>query len=635
MKKMMILLSGAVLSFAACADTVFPSAGGSTDIASPAAWGLEQLPEETETVLFGDGIYQASADVCFGVLKHQSWNAGALVFDVSSERTLSFAGFNYDGGAASSTNWFKGGMFDFRNGEFVVQGASSPVCYGQNRWVFVSGGARLTNISKVTTVKTNIGGNGFWIDGEGSLFSHTGEFRLTERGPRCRFLVTNGGAYSGTGTFYLSHLGSWKTSYFPSTNRLEVVGNGSSFSLTGSLLAAADGDGIEVRDGASMSVGGMSLGYLNTCDKGIFARIEGDNTTFTSAGNVEVAGVAIADGSDNRFEVLSGATATVNGTFYAGGSAADTCGGTLFISNATFNCNSIVVTEADKSYGNRIVLSGKDAVFNFKPANSSARMIFRGGPGGEFVVENGASYDWQSGTASDGFSYNGTTVTGGYSVQCTLRARAQGKLTGAKLHTGHTSGANATSGCVSNRIEAVDGGSVEVAELSAADLYGVIAVSNGAIRAKTLTIGRNTVTGTLSTNCLFEVAGAAADVVVTNSLSVINGSSLRFVLPDESYAADTIPVKVTGTSSGNGAGLADGCRLEIANVAAACEGANRRGVRKITLLQAKAINVPAAALAEANASIAGYGQLAVESVGNKQNLTLKFKGNGGLMLIFR
>ena len=596
---------------------VFPSSSG--DLANASDWG-GTLPKNDERITLSNGTYTVSKDIEFGGIErvYNTRNApNVMVIDQTSHEDVkvSFSGFRplVNVKSPGHTNWFKGGWFDFKNGEIRFdKNYTNGYANANNQCLVLTDGAMVTNVSSMTLYGTASTGTKVLVDGSSLYVGGSTTLSGYGQASASEILVSGGGLFHlGERLILTDGIASdsrKSTAYF-TTNRLVVAGAGSRFIGLGSPTVSPGGNGdyILVTDGAYFS-GKVYFGTGNRLSTNSLMRVT--NRARADLTEVRLCTSEMDGLAGGRFEILDGAVVSNDNFFvgaYASGAMANGAAGcSLLVSNATFVTKHLSIGQGVCGSNNSVVISGSAAKFEHVATQASQYTYFAGGKHCLFQVENGAVVEWRY---QNGWSYN-TPVS-----NCTVRITGGAVLKrNGGFHTG--SDRNVNSG--GNSIEILDGGKLDVSgkvQISG-DSCSVV-VSNGTLTARELVIGAEHPEGSITGNGLAVIAGVSPKINVTNgTFSVINSSTLRYDLSDGMYSASGhVPVEVKGAAK-----FEDGCSIVIENADAARAGA----AGPVTLLKADSISVPAAMLEAAEAGAGGMCRVRIVETGGHSLLQLRF-----------
>ena len=303
-----------------------------------------------------------------------------------------------------------------------------------------------------------------------------------------------------------------------------------------------------------LQVGGdFEIGRVNSDN---VVRIR-DGASFSVEGTSK--SVIIGGGGRHLLEVLNGATATVKGTKFS------TCDNRILVSNATYTASwNFYLGTTSAVTGNVMTVTGPNAAFSW------AGNVFGAGSGNVFELSDGAA--WRIGgvnvTLMGGASNNVFRVTGGAVLE-NLANPAGDK----NFYIGSD---NETNG--GNTIEILDGANVRVERFFVRGVGNRVVVSNATLRASStagygLWLGH----GSNSSGNTLVVCGATPSVTL-NGCTLANGSTIRFEVPKDGYAADHVPVTTRALSPTSTA-------TEKFEIDCAAWAANPNAVRKLVLMR--------------------------------------------------
>lgn len=596
---------------------VFPSPSG--DLASASDWG-GALPGDDERITLSNGTYTVSTDVEFGGIErvYNTRNApNVMVIDQTAQKDVKVYVADFrplvNVKSPGNTNWFKGGWFDFKNGEIHFdKNYTDGYANANNQCLVLTDGAMVTNVARMTLYGTASTGSKVLVD-DSSLYV-SGSITLSGYGQASasEMLVSNGGLFHlGDRLILTDGIASENrksTAYF-TTNRLVVAGAGSRFIGLGSPTVSTGGNGdyILVTDGAYFS-GKVQFGTGNRMSTNSLMRIE--KGARADLPDVRLCASQVDGLMGGRFEILDGAIVSNDNFFvgaYANGAMAEGAAGcSLLVSNATFVTKYLSIGQGVCGSNNSVVISGSAAKFDHVPKQASQWTYFAGGKHCLFQVENGAVVEWRH---QDGWSYS-TPVS-----NCTVRITGGAVL---KRNGGFHTGSDRTVNSGGNSIEILDGGKLDVSGKVQISGDGCsVVVSNGTLSAKELVIGAENPIGSITGNGLAVIAGTNPKISVTNgTFSVINSSTLRYDLSDGIYSAsDHVPVVVNGAAT-----FEDGCSIVIENADAARAGASG----PVTLLKADSISASAAMIEAAEAGAGGMCRVRIVESDGHSLLQLRF-----------
>ena len=238
-------------SHALAAGTAFPSGGG--DIASPTAWGLEELPTgEVEFPLGSD--YSSSAAVSFSEVDLSGSSKASSVFDLSSG-PVTITGGNNDADpsfqflSSGLTARFKGGFLNAKANVWIGYATTAK----NNTLIFDN--CSLTNLSGVVRVAHGTGNHGNTLIFTNNATARLNALYINSTGGDSNYLEINPGCTVACAAFRTDEYGSREAA----DSSLTVVrGSGAKLSITGNLLIGYRhyNNVITVKDGATLDVGG-------------------------------------------------------------------------------------------------------------------------------------------------------------------------------------------------------------------------------------------------------------------------------------------------------------------------------------------------------------------------------------------
>ena len=602
---------------------VFPSPSG--DLANASDWG-GTLPKNDERITLSNGTYTVSKDIEFGGIErvYNTPNApNVMVIDQTSHEDVkvSFSGFRplVNVTSPGHTNWFKGGWFDFKNGEIRFdKNYDAAWANANNQCLVLTDGAMVTNVSSMTLYGTASTGTKVLVDGSSLYVGRNTTLSGYGQASASEILVSGGGLFHLGGRLILTDgiaSNNRKSTAYFTTNRLVVAGDGSRFIGLGSPTVSTGGNGdyILVTDGAYFS-GKVYFGTGNRLSTNSLMRVT--NRARADLTEVRLCTSEMDGLAGGRFEILDGAVVS-NDNFFVGAYVNNqipngAAGCSLLVSNATFVTKYLSIGQGVCGSNNSVVISGSAAKFDHVTTSSSQYTYFAGGRHCLFQVENGAVVEWRY---QNGWSYN-TPVS-----NCTVRITSGAVLKrDGGFHTGsdRLSNGDRLINSGGNSIEILDGGKLDVSgkvQISG-DSCSVV-VSNGTLTARELVIGAEHPEGSITGNGLAVIAGVSPKINVTNgTFSVINSSTLRYDLSDGMYSASGhVPVEVNGKAM-----FEDGCSIVIENADAARTGA----AGPVTLLKADSISVPAAIIEAAEEGAGGMCRIKIVESDGHSLLQLRF-----------
>lgn len=511
-----LLVNLTVISFA----VDFPGAGG--DLADKDAWG-GALPSSSDGVtIVNAGTYTASDDLSFGSL---AVAYDQVVFDFAKDGdhwlTLTAGGEACLAlpASADTVTSFKGGVWDFSLGSPYL--APTSATYG-GRKAELSDGCVWTNATRVTIARGAKNPNTTLSVRDGArIFSQELFVGYTSGGNVLS--ITDGGKVvidgaSGSSTFYLDNKTSAKG------NAVVVSGIGSSLEVRKGSALVGQGDSggrIEITDGASAYFSNLMIGNTTSgTDAQLFvgngATLEAKSMTARSVG-----------GSC----VVSNATMSLPAAFRVGGKYADG------YSNFTFRV-------LGKATSFPLTVPNGNDVF----CGSSVGNVFELGQGAIWRLEDTAQLCY----ASDSVKQMNT-------VRIADGARLIGTNT---VNFGERKQANS----ISNTLEIVDGGVVDIPELRLSGIGNRVVIDDGflfctnkySVENQYLRFGYKHPKSTGEPmNGSLTIRGSAPRLLSTSVVQFMNESTLRYEIPQAGYAKDYCPVQSAKLL------LESSCALEI------------------------------------------------------------------------
>ena len=607
--------AAAMLSSAYAVD--FPFAGG--DLASDDADGWNGTKPGTSDVagIVYAGTYTASDDVSFGsmtlkgagvLLDLSSPTSGKVTLNATSGKAISFSGH--------------GNSAEIRGGFYSLNGAEVATCAGwdASRYnnLLISGGAVITNAGAINITYGHIGTNtGIRLVGRSRLHSKSGNVTLSQgKASGCNIEVTDGSEFYAASNFRTA----LNEGGFASSNRVLVTGTGSRF-YAGSVFAGGTQRYLRFRieDNAIARIGGtFRLGYGALSSQN---RLEVDSGASLSLTTLYFGGGdsgTNTPGGTNTVSVTDGASMTLSGAAYIGGYLATSCSSynELIVSNASLSCSKVNINFQSNATHNVFRLIGKDTVFTVSHS-ALPYYVFGKGSDGLFEMDD-ASWTYTLNNLYFGYEAHDAAQSSPGNVM-RLKNGASLHLVDGAVEKDMMIGTRAAAS-VSNRLEVLSGSSVEARSLLLTSADNSIVVSNGAIFCRgSLSVGYNVADAALITNGTLAVQGETPEIAVTNAVTIINGSMLRFELPTSgtSYAKPPITAKsltMDGTSS---------LMVDAEAFAAAVRAANPASRTVVDLVRTTdGVTVPADVLARANAVLPEKCYLKVVEDGNVLRLTV-------------
>ncbi len=513
MKRQVLLFSVAAMTVAFAAPFA-PVAEG--DLAAGATWGTANPPGADDSVTINrSGTYTASADLSIQAI---TVTAANVTFDFRATPSrkielLSTKEHLFERATASdSTNTFMGGLWTCPNntGEAAFFVAAS----GKHRQVVsLTDGCVVSNVNRALIYYST--GTRLTLSGGSRI--HAKEFMTSYRtGSGSMVEVTDGSSIVCSHGFFLDNGTTGAAEY--GRSQVYVSGLGSSIVSKGNTSYVSQlypGCSLTVANGAT-----ANFSYLMVGGDGPFA-------------------------TDGLLAVTNGASVTVNNTLTVRGA-----GDTVLVDDASISFNTL-------SLGHR-------GTFCMRGSEVSVSGI----------VEKGNAYDFfVTGTTNalfsieDGAVFNNTTLSRFLQLAygctgCVTRVTGAGS----KLAV-YDGGETLTYGLEgqSNRLEVLEGGTLDIGQLRISGRGNVLVVSNATVRctkdngiweAGFVKSGK-----TMPTNALIVLRGAAPRFETPNTLSMNHGARLRWEIPREGYASGHVPVSAKSLDgSGVGGGIEIECR---------------------------------------------------------------------------
>lgn len=621
MRYLLLFVTYGIATIMSASAVDFPLAGG--DLASNGADGWNGTKPGTSDVagIVYAGTYTASDDVSFGsmtlkgpgvLLDLSSPTSGKVTLNATSGKAISFSDH--------------GNSAEIRGGFYSLNGAEVATCAGwdASRYnnLLISGGAIITNAGAINITYGNIGTNtGIRLVGRSRLHSK-GMVTLSQGTARgCHIEVTDGSEFYAAGNFRtaLNNPG------FASSNRVLVTGAGSRF-YAGSVYAGGSQRYLRFRieDHATARVNGtIRLGYAGGSSMNRLEVDSGASLSFTTLYLGGGDSGVNTPGGTNTVSITDGASVTMSGGAYIGGYLKDTCSSynEIIVSNASFSCSKVNINFQSNATHNVFRLIGKDTAFTVTHSGLPYYVFGKGGYG--LFEMDAASWTYNLNQLYFGYEAHDAAYSSPGNV---MRLK-----NGASLHLDKDMmiGTRAAAS-VSNRLEVLSGSSVEARNLWLTSADNSIVVSNGAIFCTTsLTIGYEAENAVLITNGTLAVQGETPEIGVTNAVTIINGSTLRFELPTSgtSYAKPPITAKsltVGGTSS---------LVVDAEAFAAAVRAADPASRTVVDLVRTtNGVTVPDDVLARANADLPEKCSLKVVEDGKVLRLVVS-SGSGAVIFV--
>lgn len=637
----------AVTSFGA----EFPDADGSGDLASVAAWG-GTLPGTTEAVSVTGAVsttVHASDSVTFGQLENKltSGYNRILTFDQTAhpDAVLSFGGFR--NGLVKDLKLhthFKGGIWDFGNKHFASGGSDS---YGNERTITVSDGATLSNIDTITLGYTAQNKLRLDILGQSKVSAKNFKFTnnmTTPNTPNVLFVAGGSELELSSGLTWENSPASWTAAcscqpadalYY---RDFMIVSNANSvirFTASNGYWLGHQGGSMTLATDSGKIVGEGSVYLWDLYTRNNLLRAE-KNGSIKLSGTVYGgwnSAVEKGDASNlglryNRIEAVDGGSIAM-GTLYLGYSGAaesPNTGNTLWISNGTFTVGQLVLGYNAGCSNQLVHVLGPESFFGITGA--SAMFL---APYCEWRIEDGAVVptlpafsNMAAGTHDETLrACNGGVINVGEKLSTSTSAAAEGLYSGRNNVVIVESGSSLT-------------GSVAYVQGDACGLRvdDATVALGGNSNNYSLRVGYSNKYGGLATNCWLTIAGSHPQVALTNGLEVLNGSTVKFELPANGYAAGVVPLAFGGNLKFD----ASTCTLAFSGMDAMSEAHRALGKSMTYVLAENPTGkdfFPDAAVAAAQEQLGNRFILRTRVQDGKNQLLLKARALTGLSIIFR
>lgn len=316
-------------------DVTFPNTDGRGDLASPASWGLAELPDSTNRVAFGKAggnvTLTASEDIDFAGIYHNG-ESRAITLDMRNEKTGANPGprkINMTGDIGFGTSWqaklyIKGGEWNLNGKSITLFKAYSDVA---GLRLGISDGARVYGVGSLVAgiwgdrvARTDIAGEGTVVTAStfrvGHFDSNNDIATLTDGAS----LVLTG---TGNGTLKIAD-GNSSNCVFVISNNANFVKINSSFNY---LSGKGGGNCLRVLDGSTATVSGSS--YLGHADE-----------------------LANCAKSHNNTILVSGTSAVTNSSLSMGDIYLGSMSG---VDSSTFNTNNCIVVRDGAEFKTGII----------------------------------------------------------------------------------------------------------------------------------------------------------------------------------------------------------------------------------------------------------------------------------------
>lgn len=311
-------------------DVTFPNADGQGDLASPASWGLAELPDSTNRVAFGKAggnvTLTASEDIDFAGIYHNG-ESRAITLDMRNEKTGANPGprkINMTGPIGFGTSWqaklyIKGGEWNLNGKSITLFKAYSNV---DGLRLGISDGACIYGVGDLVA--------GIWGD----------KVARTD--------------IAGEGTVVTA--ATFKVGYYDSNNDIATLTDGASLVLTGTgngTLKIADGNssncGFVISNNANFVKSNSSFNYLSGKKGNNYLRVLDGSTAIIRGSSYlgHADDPANCAGSHNNTILVSGASAVTNSNLSVGDIYLGSMTG---VDSSTFNTNNCIVVRGGAEF---------------------------------------------------------------------------------------------------------------------------------------------------------------------------------------------------------------------------------------------------------------------------------------------
>ena len=292
-------------------DVTFPNADGQGDLASPASWGLAELPDSTNRIAFVNGgghmTLTATEDIDFAGIYHNG-ESRAITLDMRNENTGANPGprkINLTGSICMGKKFdknliIKGGEWNLNGNEINIFEGSYAAVRGQR--ISISGGAHIYGVKEIIGSYGSTYPASIKIAGEGTAVT-SGAMRVAFYNAISNTVHVSDGAAlvltnKASGTLNVANGASSfcgivvsNGAYFAKTERLQSNG----LHLSASYLSGQNGENyLHVLYGSTATINGLSyLGYADDPAKCVNSH---NNTILVSgASSVTNSSLAIGD----------------------------------------------------------------------------------------------------------------------------------------------------------------------------------------------------------------------------------------------------------------------------------------------------------------------------------------------------
>ena len=511
--KCQLLLFSAAAMTAAVAAPFAPVAEG--DRAVGATWGSANPPGADDSVTIDrSGTYTASADLSIQAI---TVTAANVTFDFRATPSrkielLSTKEHLFERATASdSTNTFMGGLWTCPNntGEaaFFVAQANK-----HRQVVNLTDGCVVSNVNRALIYYSN--GTRLTLSGGSRI--HAKEFMTSYRtGSDSIVDVLNGSSIVCSRGFYTDYGSTGAADY--GRSHVYVGGLGSSIVSKGDVSRVS-----QLYPGCSLTVANQATANFSNLMVG------GDGAFAT----------------DGILAISNGASVTVDNTLSVRGA-----GDTVLVENAALSFSTLNL--------------GSCGTFRMRGSGASVTGIVKSGSN---------PYDFFSARSTnalfsieDGAVFNNSSLK--YYLQldyaCTgCVTRVTGAGSRLAIYDG---GETLTYGLEgqSNRLEVLEGGTLDIGQLRIGGFYNALAISNGTVKCTTdngqWDVGFRKSGGSIPTNALVVLQGQTPRLQTPNNLNLNHGARLRWEIPREGYVSGYVPVSA---KSLDGSGVYGGIEIE-------------------------------------------------------------------------
>lgn len=535
MKKQQILAAGLVgtglVMGALAADRTFPTVNG--DLASESDWG-GSLPGTSDTVIIntaGNG-YTVGQDVTFGNIKftapnttkitagdaHINLKTGTRPLDMDSETTK------------KRYMYLSGGTWDLNNAEW--KGLYTDC------WLYLQDGAVVTNMADLYVSSLAYTGTRLFLQNGSRVYCK--DFNVCNTGNSGLLSVESGSSLVSSGTCYIDRGGSGTRAA-----TLRVMGEGSSVTCTGVQHGyKGSGSTINILDGGSL-----------TCT----------SIRVTATGNAY----------KNNVIRMSGGTLDVSGDL-AFNSTAASSGYGLWATNSSIRIGGNFSGNAEGGFYDfqdvKLTVVGSATFFDAAKGGTTVRF---GGSKGTVPATFKTAIDVFPYVKGGGKCFNTFIIDDGfrfvhdkieiirslcYTHDSTFRVTGGGLFDARE--TTMTVGHSNYNTSISNRVEVLDGGKIEVADFRLMGKDNTLVVSNGTVQTDVqgIMLGYNYTNPSYPTSGSRVILQGATPLLDCASapdgtLWMKNGNAIHIEIPAQGYAAGYAPIRANGVTFDSNATL--------------------------------------------------------------------------------